>query len=438
MQETNSAGSSFSFHDTFLRKFSGTFLIRVFALAIGLVVQVVLARFLGTEGYGTFSLAFTIPTVAGMITAFGFSQYLVREVAAGVEGKRFGYVAGLLRYSFRFVILLSLSAAGVLGLIIYLLNWPEGEDAQVAVLLGLSAVPIYALINQRQGALSGLHRVEQGQLPENFLRPVLFLSAVVLCFFVWRSVLTEVTAVILNLCALVVAVSVGGILLARALPAEVRNAASEEHRKKWLRGSAAFMLISGMSTVQAQTDIIMIGAIKDQHDVGVYVATVRLAGLITYLFFASNLVIGPAIARLWERRDMDGLQQLVKRSSRLVTLLTFPLALALAVFPRTILAIFGDDFGDGAGALSILSAGWFLNVALGPVTYLLSMTGHERLIARIVLLSTVLNIALNAVLIPTLGIEGAAISTGVSFLVWKGSAMFIVKQKTGISANALI
>lgn len=430
--------SQFNFGEAFLRKFGSTFLIRVFALALGLVVQVVLARLLGTDGYGTFSLAFTIPTVAGMLAAFGFSQYLVREVAAGIEGQRFSYVAGLLRYSFRFVVILSFCGVALLALIIWLSKWPEGEEAQKAVLLGLIAVPIYALINQRQGALSGLHRVELGQLPENFLRPTLFLLAVAILYMFWREGVTEINTVLLNLGALVVAVTLGGIMLARTIPQQVRSATSEQHYRKWLRGSAAFMLISGMSTVQAQTDIIMIGAIKEQHDVGVYAATVRVAGLITYLFFASNLVIGPTIAKLWERRDMPGLQQLIRRSSRLVTLLTFPLALALALFPRYILSLFGEDFDDGAHALIILSAGWFVNVALGPVTYLLSMTGHERLIARIVLTSTLLNIALNALLIPIWGIEGAAVATGVSFLFWKGTAMLVVKKKMGISANMLM
>jgi len=434
----DSSAPEFDLRHTFFTKLGGTFVIRVIALALGLVVQIVLARLLGTAGYGTFSLAFTIATLAGMIASFGFNQYLVREVASGVEGQRFGYVHGLLRFSFRFALLLALVGGALLALLITLLQWPAETGTRHAVLLALISVPIYALINQRQGALGGLHRVEQGQLPENLLRPLLFLAAIGCMFLWWRETINEVNVVLLNLGALFIAVTVGGLLMRGAIPKAVKTSAPEAHTRSWLLGAGAFLLISGMATIQSQTDIVMIGAIRDVEQVGLYTVPARLAGLITFLFFASNLVIAPMIARLWEQKDKAGLQQLVRRASRFVTLVTLPFALVLVVAPGFLLGFFGHEFKGGGDALVILTIGWFLNIALGPVTFLLSMTGHERLIARIVALSTLVNIALNAILIPTYGIEGAAVATGVSFLVWKITAMFMVRRKIGIAANGLM
>lgn len=57
-------------------------------------------------------------------------------------------------------------------------------------------------------------------------------------------------------------------------------------------------------------------------------------------------------------------------------------------------------------------------LGFGPAETLLMMTGHERVAALSGMVAAAANVVLNAVLIPLCGIEGAAIATAVSGVVW--------------------
>jgi O-antigen/teichoic acid export membrane protein len=64
--------------------------------------------------------------------------------------------------------------------------------------------------------------------------------------------------------------------------------------------------------------------------------------------------------------------------------------------------------------------------------YLLNMTGHEKSARNTMAVGVVVNLVGNAVLIPTVGIAGAAIATSFTMALWNGWAMVAVYRKTGI------
>lgn len=76
-----------------------------------------------------------------------------------------------------------------------------------------------------------------------------------------------------------------------------------------------------------------------------------------------------------------------------------------------LLSLFGSEFTVGYSALVILTVGQLVNALAGSVGFIMTMTGHQREAAWVTFGSTVLNISLNAILIPRFGIEGAATAT---------------------------
>ena len=79
--------------------------------------------------------------------------------------------------------------------------------------------------------------------------------------------------------------------------------------------------------------------------------------------------------------------------------------------------IYGTDFSGGYIPLIILCSARALTSTMGSVSFLLIMTGNQSLAARNVGIAAILNLTLNLILIPMLGITGAAVSTAVSLLV---------------------
>jgi O-antigen/teichoic acid export membrane protein len=88
-------------------------------------------------------------------------------------------------------------------------------------------------------------------------------------------------------------------------------------------------------------------------------------------------------------------------------------------------------------ALAILCVGSVVSTATGSVRMLANMTGHENDALKAFMWSAVLNVILNALLIPYFGIEGAAFATAVSVIVWNLVLVGRIRARTGISTTAV-
>lgn len=67
----------------------------------------------------------------------------------------------------------------------------------------------------------------------------------------------------------------------------------------------------------------------------------------------------------------------------------------------------------------------------------MTMTGHQKEATRVIGGSAVLNILLNACLIPIWDIQGAAIATAVTTATWNVVLTFFVWQRLGLRATAI-
>ena len=99
---------------------------------------------------------------------------------------------------------------------------------------------------------------------------------------------------------------------------------------------------------------------------------------------------------------------------------------------------FGSDFARGAMALGILSAAQLVNAFTGPANSLLNMTGHENDQLKAMIAGVLINVTLNAVLIPRWDIAGAAIATGTSLVLWNTLLVILVRWRLGVDATAIV
>lgn len=100
-------------------------------------------------------------------------------------------------------------------------------------------------------------------------------------------------------------------------------------------------------------------------------------------------------------------------------------------------AVFGSEFTRGAVALAILSAAQLVNAFTGPANSLLNMTGHEVDQLKAMTVGVLINIVLNALLIPHWDIVGAAVATGTSLIVWNVLLVALAGQRLHIYPTAI-
>ncbi len=193
-----------------------------------------------------------------------------------------------------------------------------------------------------------------------------------------------------------------------------------------------------MSIINTQADVLMLAAMQGGESAGVYRAASRGAELVAFSLVVANMAIQPSSSRLYAAGEMQRLQRVVTMAARGALMLALPTALVLGLFGRPVLGlVFGSEFERGALCLVILCGAQVVNAGAGSVALILNMTGHERDAALGMVGGTLVNLTLNAALIPRWDVEGAAIATGLSLVIWNAVLVFTVRRRTGLFSTAL-
>lgn len=148
--------------------------------------------------------------------------------------------------------------------------------------------------------------------------------------------------------------------------------------------------------------------------------------------------MGALISAKHTKGEHQGLQKLLTAIARATMLGTLPIALILWIWPEEVLTLlFGKPFVAGAFALVILVSANFFSVFMGQVGHVISMVGHEKYTAYAALVAAAINIVLNYMLIPLYGMNGAAIATASSIVIWNALLGIWTVQKTGYHCTVL-
>jgi O-antigen/teichoic acid export membrane protein len=164
-------------------------------------------------------------------------------------------------------------------------------------------------------------------------------------------------------------------------------------------------------------DTLLIGILASAHAAGVYTASTRYVLLGTFAGVAIAQAVAPQLASMFASDRRDRARALFGTATTWGIAATWPLFLTLAIYSRTVLLVFGARFEEGAGVLAILSLAMLVASATGPVDWVLLMGGKSGWNLLNTALALAVNIALNLLLIPRIGITGAAIAWAASIIV---------------------
>ena len=161
-------------------------------------------------------------------------------------------------------------------------------------------------------------------------------------------------------------------------------------------------------------DTLLVGGLLSAAAAGVYTASSRLLLVGSFFLLALIQAIGPQISAMFARGEPKRAEDVYRTATGWLVTLTWPLYLTMAVFAPTILRLFGTDFASGAPVVVIMSLAMLLSMALGPVDIVLLMGGKSSWNLINTIISLAVNIVLNLILIPRMGITGAALAWAVS------------------------
>lgn len=181
-----------------------------------------------------------------------------------------------------------------------------------------------------------------------------------------------------------------------------------------------FTLPRGLAGVFAVTvlwlDTLLIGALRSTQEAGVYAAATRYLVLGAFASQAVILAIAPTMSELLTQRDIGNARSVYRASTAWAIVVGWPVYLMLAIFAPAVLSILGPGYVQAQDALTILALTMLVASGVGPVDIVLLMGGKSAWNLLNTVAAVALNVTLNLLLIPRLGITGAAIAWSVSIL----------------------
>jgi len=413
------------------------FTIQVAGLALTYVAQVALARVLGAREYGIYRYAWSWINLLGILATLGFPTALQRFVPEYRTRGEPDLARGLLRGARWTTFLASLVAAAAAALVFDHAagTWLEPDHAR-ALVFGCWIIPVVTALTLNTQVARSFHRMVAAFLPFQLGRPAAGIATAAI-------IAAGITAATGQNALLILGTGLALLLLAQAAwvvaitPPDVRHAGARSDWQQWLAVSLPLLLMTGFGLLLNQLGVLMVGSMLGPTEAGIFSAATQLAMLVSFFLTSVNNVVAPRISELWHSGRKDELQRLL---AIVVHWIFWPSLACAAVlfFGRSwIMGLFGKDFvtGPGPTVLAILLLGHLVNAGAGSVGLIMNVTGHQNLNAMVYGATAVLNIALNILLLPVLGVTGGAVAMASTMMLWNVALVLIVSRRLRLATS---
>jgi len=379
---------------------------RVGALVSLSVTSLLVARIAGPEGVGTLTLLRLLPWLTGVLTGcglYGAAPYFL----SGQERSE-------PRYRPTFVAMAAV--AGLVGSAVWLAATPLLAGVFFpglpVALVAAAAVSVPTQLfettakacSQGVGDLAGSNRVI-------VLEELLFIPVFVA---LWAAGLPPVAAI-------VVALPVGDVVTSSLAWTRLRRRGffAEAGRPSFslARRIASYGFRAQVGSIvlllNARLDFAVVAALAGPGPLGVYAVASRYAELLRLPALALNYVLYPAYARAGQAVATAQARAAIPRMGWTPAMGAIPMA---ATAPLVLPLVFGDAFRDSVVPALILLVGLSAGGVSGVITAFLSADGRPGLSSVAMGAGLVVTVALDVLLIPPFGINGAAVASTVAYL----------------------
>lgn len=399
---------------------------------------VLLARILKPSDYGIYSYAYSLILLLVAPVDFGLSALTVRETAIGRAKKEYSRIKGVWTWAIKIVTISSLLL--ISALVVYsMADSSAFNEYKSALFFGLILIPIIPFGNLRGAALRGLDHVILGQLPEFVIRPLMMVVFVIGTISIPNMKLTSTTAMIAFVIASIFAFLAGVVTLYLKTPDEVKNEKPIINGRNWIKDAFPLGLINGMALITQNITTILIGNYLFSSDVAIFKAATQISFLTIMPLTSMNVALSPTYARLFALNEIDKVRNLALKTSNISFLISILLTGTLLLFGEMFIKLaYGFEYLKAYPLLAFILIGQLVNSSVGSVGILLIMTNNQNDYAVGVAISMVTTIIFSIILIPRIGLLGAAIANAISNVLLNIYSWYQVNTKLKINTLAFV
>lgn len=400
-------------------------------------IRVAITRLFGEKFLGMLMVCMMVTEITRITTSLGLPKGGMRFLSLHIGRDEVEKLPGVIRLSLVIPALVSLAtgvgfyfAAPWLAAV-----WFNNPELIPYFQMFAFAIPFATLLRVGVDLSRGFNTTRYAVVTENIFMPVATIILFIAFYLIWRDFSAVVLAMILaNAAAALLIIYYLRRQLARAFTGRwswsifLRFPLSREENREILTYSIPLFLTGFTAIILNSTDIMILGAYVPSEQVGVYGAGVTLTTFFSSLLIMSvNSIFAPMVAAQHGREDNAAIVHLYVSATRWLFFITLPMLVLVIVLREPLLTIFGPNVAaQGQGVMITLALGQAANCLTGGVGYILSMTGYQKRELWLNILVVALNIALNLLLIPRLGMLGSAVATAVSQALVNGLRLLYV------------
>lgn len=375
---------------------------------VGFGAIVVFTRLLSAEDFGRYAIAFSVMTLVH-VGLFSWLEAAMARFWAAEEGQS---LADHFLTLYRTAALVTFAILPFAGLALWLT--PIGPGLKLAIAAGLVGMPIRCLAKLAQERFRAAGEVTKSA----GMDIVVTLGGFAIgawCAFHGVGAASPL-----------IGLAVGPLLvLPFVLPNELKHARGgvlyRDRLGSYARYGYPIAAGLGLSLVMASTDRFLLEIYMGPAAVGAYHAGYSLANrTLDVLFIWLGAAGTPALIMAWERGSREAFMKAAREQASTFILIGLPAAVGVALVARPLADfMIGENLREVAASITpFIALSAFLS---GCTAYYLSQSfvlgrRTDRLLLTLCIPAGS-NVILNLILVPTMGVHGAAIATATSFAI---------------------
>ncbi len=397
----------------------GSFLLlvgRLLALGINFAAQVLTVRFLSKQDFGAFAYAQSMVSLAASVAVLGLDKAITRFVPIyheqGNYNKVFGTIVMMVGTVFALGATIVAAAFALRGVIV---ESVASSPLSVTLLLVLIALaPVQAFDSLLLGLFATFAGPRAIFLRKHVLGPGLKLAAVAVLILAHS-----------NVRILALAYLVSGVLGTAAYAAILVRILSQQGILRHFRLRSMempFREVFGFSIPLLSSDVVflmrtalvvfLLDYFGSTSGVAEFRAVLPVAKLNLVVFESFRFLFMPRAARMFARKDSEGVNDFYWETAIWITTLSFPIfAVSFAMARPVVVLLFGARYAGSGMVLALLSLGYYCNAALGFNALTLKVFGAVRYIVLVDAVAALAGLGASLALIPRFGALGGAIAT---------------------------
>ncbi len=372
-------------------------------------LNILLTRVLGSHAYGLYVLGQSVVNFNRQFSVLGLHQGVVR----------FGskYLAERDRRRLKGTIISAMAISATLGtgigVLLFILSdtiaagvFKKPELAPVLRAFSF-AYPFYSLLTIASSSARAFRRMEYDVGIQRIFQPLANLAIVSIIFFVGFRLLGAVYGFVASLA---LAMVFGMCAVLKIFPDLISGIKAIYELKKFFSFSL-FILLTGVAQFfVSQADRFVLGRFASLTEVGIYNTAATMGLRVGMILGAFSAIFAPIISATYSQGQIKQLGHLMKTVTKWGFSLTLPVFLVFLLFANKIMGLFGDEFVDGWPQLVILAFAQLVRAGIGPVGFVLIMTGHQMMDLANWIVGGVVSFVLSIWMVQTHGSLGVAIA----------------------------